>query len=220
VAYQLNFADVWPYSETLIRGAAHTLELTAVATIIGVAVGTAGAAARSSRNRFWRGLFGGYVELIRNTPFIVQLFFVFFGLPSLGVKITEGQAALLAMVINLGAYSTEIIRAGVEVIPKGQIEAAASLAMNRAQIFIYVVLKPAFEKIWPALVSQIVIVMLGSAVVSQISVQELTYAGSFIQSRNFRAFEVYLIITVMYLVIAVFVRQLLLGFGRWFFGRA
>jgi polar amino acid transport system permease protein len=220
VAYQLNFADVWPYSETLIRGAAHTLELTAVATVVGVALGTAGAAARSSRNRFWRGLFGGYVELIRNTPFIVQLFFVFFGLPSLGVKITEGQAALLAMVINLGAYSTEIIRAGVEVIPKGQIEAAASLAMNRVQIFIYVVLKPAFEKIWPALVSQIVIVMLGSAVVSQISVQELTYAGSFIQSRNFRAFEVYLIITVMYLVIAVFVRQLLLGFGRWFFGRA
>ncbi len=220
MAYQLNFADVWPYSETLVRGAAQTLELTAVATVIGVAVGTAGAAARSSRNRFWSAPFGAYVELIRNTPFIVQLFFVFFGLPSLGVKITEGQAALLAMVINLGAYSTEIIRAGVEVIPKGQIEAAASLAMNRAQIFLYVVLKPAFEKIWPALVSQIVIVMLGSAVVSQISVQELTYAGSFIQSRNFRAFEVYLIITGLYLLLAVLVRQALLGFGRWFFGRA
>jgi len=220
VAYKLDFADVWPYSEQLVHGAAYTLELTAVATVLGVAVGTAGAAARSSRNPFWRALFGAYVELVRNTPFLVQLFFVFFGLPSLGMKLSEGQAALIAMVVNLGAYSTEIIRAGVEAIPKGQLEAAASLAMNRVQIFLRVVLKPAFEKIWPALVSQIVIVMLGSAVVSQIAVQDLTYAGSYIQSRNFRAFEVYLVITGLYLVMAVFVRQLLLGFGRWYFGRA
>ncbi|HTP60698.1 MAG TPA: amino acid ABC transporter permease [Burkholderiales bacterium] len=220
MAYKLDFADVWPYSEQLVHGAACTLELTAVATVLGVAVGTAGAAARSSRNTFWRALFGAYVELVRNTPFLVQLFFVFFGLPSLGVKLSEGQAALIAMVVNLGAYSTEIIRAGVEAIPKGQLEAAASLAMNRVQIFLRVVLKPAFEKIWPALVSQIVIVMLGSAVVSQIAVQDLTYAGSYIQSRNFRAFEVYLVITGLYLVMAVFVRQLLLGFGRWYFGRA
>ena len=220
MAYQLNFADVWPYGGQLVSGAAYTLELTAVATVLGVAVGTAGAAARSSRNACWRTLFGAYVELVRNTPFLVQLFFVFFGLPSLGVKLSESQAAVIAMVVNLGAYSTEIIRAGVEAIPKGQLEAAASLAMNRVQIFLHVVLKPAFEKIWPALVSQIVIVMLGSAVVSQIAVQDLTYAGGFIQSRTFRAFEVYLVITGLYLAMAVFVRQLLLGLGRRYFGRA
>jgi polar amino acid transport system permease protein len=220
VAYQLNFADLWPYREQLVRGVEYTFELTGVAAVVGVAVGIAGAAARSSANRFWRAAFGAYVELVRNTPFIVQLFFVFFGLPSLGVKLTEGQAAVLAMVINLGAYSTEIIRAGIEATPKGQIEAAASLAMSRAQIFFRVVLKPAFQKIWPALVSQIVIVMLGSAVVSQISAQDLTYAGSFIQSRTFRAFEVYFVITGLYLAMAVLLRQLLLGFGRWYFRRA
>jgi len=220
VAYQLNFADLWPYREQLVSGVEYTFELTGVATVLGVAVGTAGAAARSSNNPFWRTAFGAYVELVRNTPFIVQLFFVFFGLPSLGVKLTEGQAAVLAMVINLGAYSTEIIRAGIEATPRGQIEAAASLAMSRAQIFFRVVLKPAFHRIWPALVSQIVIVMLGSAVVSQISAQDLTYAGSFIQSRTFRAFEVYFVITALYLVMAVSLRQLLLGFGNWYFRRA
>jgi polar amino acid transport system permease protein len=219
VAYQLDFADVWPHTGQLLEGALYTLELTAAATVLGVAVGTAGAAARSSKSRVWRTAFAAYVELIRNTPFLVQLFFVFFGLPSLGVKLTEGQAALLGMVINLGAYSTEIIRAGVEAIPKGQIEAAASLAMNRVQIFLHVVLKPAFEKIWPALVSQIVIVMLGSAVVSQISAPDLTFAGGYIHSRNFRAFEVYLVVTVMYLGMAVFLRQALLGFGHFLFRR-
>jgi polar amino acid transport system permease protein len=220
LAYQLNFTDLWPYREQLVRGVGYTFELTGAAAVLGVAVGTAGAAARSSSRPLWRAVFGAYVELVRNTPFIVQLFFVFFGLPSLGVKLTEGQAAVLAMVVNLGAYSTEIIRAGIEATPKGQIEAAASLAMSRAQIFLRVVLKPAFEKIWPALVSQVVIVMLGSAVVSQISAQDLTYAGSFIQSRTFRAFEVYFVITLLYLAMAVFLRQALLGFGRWYFRRA
>ena len=220
MAYQLNFTDLWPYREQLVRGVEYTFELTAAAAVLGVAVGTLGAAARSSKNRLWRTVFGAYVELVRNTPFIVQLFFVFFGLPSLGVKLSEGHAALLAMVVNLGAYSTEIIRAGIEATPRGQIEAAASLAMSPVQIFFRVTLKPAFQRIWPALVSQIVIVMLGSAVVSQISAQDLTYAGSFIQSRTFRAFEVYFVITVLYLVMAVFLRQLLLGFGHWYFRRA
>ncbi|WP_122659678.1 ABC transporter permease subunit, partial [Pseudomonas viridiflava] len=103
------------------------------------------------------------VELIRNTPFLVQLFFIFFGLPSLGMQISEWQAAVLAMVINLGAYSTEIIRAGIQAISKGQLEASAALAMSRYETFRYVVLVPALRKVWPALSSQIIIVMLGSA---------------------------------------------------------
>ena len=81
---------------------------------------------------------------------LVQLFFIFFGLPSLGLKITEWQAAVLAMVINLGAYSTEIIRAGIQAIPRGQLEAAAALAMTRFEAFRHVVLLPALGKVWPA----------------------------------------------------------------------
>ena len=119
------------------------------------------------------------------------------------------------MVINLGAYATEIIRAGIEATPRGQIEAGVSLAMTRLQVFRYVVLLPALQKIWPALSSQIIIVMLGSAVVSQISAEDLTYAANFIQSRNFRAFEVYFVATrdLPRLAIAA-ARRLLRGLGR------
>ena len=100
------------------------------------------------------------------------------------------------MVINLGAYSTEIIRAGIQAVPKGHIEAGDSLAMTKWEVLRHVVLKQAFQKIYPALSSQIIIVMLGSAVVSQISAEDLTYAANYIQSRNFRAFEVYLVVAL------------------------
>ena len=143
-----------------------------------------------ANTRRLKRLVGLYVELIRNTPFIVQLFFLFFGLPSLGIKLSPESASVLAMVINLGAYATEIIRAGIEATPRGQIEAALSLALSRAQVFTRVVLPPALRKVWPALVSQIIIVMLGSAVCGQISTEELSYAANLIQSRNFRSFRV------------------------------
>jgi polar amino acid transport system permease protein len=119
-------------------------------------------------------------------------------------------------VINLGAYSTEIIRAGIQAIPGGQLEAAAALAMNRLEIFRHVVLRPALAKVWPALSSQIIIVMLGSAVCSQISTEELSFAANFIQSRNFRAFETYLVTTLLYLAMAILIRQLLAWTGRRF----
>jgi polar amino acid transport system permease protein len=196
----------WPM---LAKGVAWTLALTAVSAVVGVAVAVGGAWARSQGPAWLRAIVGTYVELIRNTPFIVQLFFVFFGLPALGVKLSPEAASILAMVINLGAYATEIIRAGIEATPRGQVEAALSLALTRSQIFVRVVLPPALRKVWPALVSQIIIVMLGSAVCGQISTEELSYAANLIQSRNFRAFEAFMIATAIYLVLAVGVRRLL-----------
>ncbi|MFG0409935.1 amino acid ABC transporter permease [Pseudomonas sp. FYR_11] len=216
MAYQFDFAPVLAQGDLLLKGALFTLQLTAVGTLFGVALGVLGAVARAWRLKPFDVLFGVYVELIRNTPFIVQLFFIFFGLPALGVRLTEWQAAVLAMVINLGAYSTEIIRAGIQAIPKGQLEAAAALAMRRAEAFRHVVLQPALAKVWPALSSQIVIVMLGSAVCSQIATEELSFAANFIQSRNFRAFETYLLTTGLYLIMAMAVRQVLLWFGQRF----
>lgn len=126
------------------------------------------------------------------------------------------QAAILTMVINLGAYSTEIIRAGVSAINRGQIEAALSLSMTRMQVFRFIILRPALQKIWPALSSQIVIVMLGSSVCSQIAVEELSYAANFIQGRNFRAFEAYIVATLLYLLLAILLRQLLRLIGNRF----
>lgn len=216
MAYQFDFQPVLQQSDLLLKGALFTLELTAIGAVLGIALGILGAVCRAWRLRPFDRVFGVYVELIRNTPFLIQLFFIFFGLPSLGVHISEWQAAVLAMVINLGAYSTEIIRAGIQAVPKGQLEAAAALAMTRAETFRHVILRPALAKVWPALSSQVVIVMLGSAVCSQISTEELTFAANFIQSRNFRAFETYLLTTLLYLVMAIGVRQLLHCIGRRF----
>ena len=216
MAYQFDFAAVLQHSDLLLQGAAFTLGLTAIGTLLGVGLGIVGAILRAWRIRPFDRIFGVYVELIRNTPFIVQLFFIFFGLPSLGVRLSEWEAAILAMVINLGAYSTEIIRAGIQAIPHGQLEAAGALAMSRFETFRHVVLRPALGKVWPALSSQIIIVMLGSAVCSQISTEELSFAANFIQSRNFRAFETYLVTTLLYLAMAILIRQLLAWIGRRF----
>lgn len=129
------------------------------------------------------------------------------------------QAAIFAMVINLGAYGCEIIRAGIEATPRGQFEAGASLAMTRIQTFRHVVLVPALQRIWPALSSQIVIVMFGSAVCSQIAVEDITFAAQFIQSRTFRAFEVYILATILYLVLALVLRQVMRALGTLLFPR-
>ena len=180
----------WPL---LLRGVAWTVGLTAIATVVGMAVGVFCAWARSGGPTWLRWGVGAYVELIRNTPFIVQLFFIFFGLPAAGFKLSAEMASVIAMTLNLGAYATEIVRAGIEATPRGQIEAAVSLALDRVQVFFRVVLPPALKKVWPSMVSQIVIVMLGSAVCGQISTEELSYAANLIQSRNFRAFESFII---------------------------
>lgn len=221
MAYQFDFVDVFKYTDVLAKGVALTVTLIGVGGTLGIALGIFGAWARGYSGKRWLDApVGAYVELVRNTPFLIQLFFIFFGLPSLGVKLTELQAALIAMVFNLGAYSTEIIRAGIEATPRGQLEAGASLAMSRLQVFRHVVLRPALQKIWPALTSQLVIVMFGSAVCSQIAVEELTYAANFIQSRNFRAFEVYFVATAVYLLLAIVLRQAMRGLGaKLVFGR-
>ncbi|SIS83530.1 amino acid ABC transporter permease [Insolitispirillum peregrinum] len=219
MAYQFDFSSLSGYGDLLAKGAGLTVSLTVVGGLAGVAIGIAGAWARSRPVPVLAPVVAAYVEVIRNTPFLVQLFFLFFGLPALGIKLGEFQAAALAMVVNLGAYSTEIIRAGVQSIPRGQIEAAMSLAMTPLQIFRHVVLIPALKKIWPALSSQVVIVMLGSSVCSQIAAEELTFAANFIQSRNFRAFEVYFVVTALYLALSILLRWLLSRLGQALFER-
>ena len=217
---QLDFGAVladWPL---LLRGAAFTLGLTAVASALGLALGVACARARTHGPAWLRAVAGAYVEAIRNTPFIVQLFFIFFGLPSLGLRLTSEVASIIAMTLNLGAYAAEIVRAGIESTPRGQLEAARSLAMTEAQVFLKVVLPPSLGRVWPAMVSQIVIVMLGSAVCGQIAAQELSYYTNLIMSRNFRSFEANFVAAALYLAMAVLLRQALTWIGpRWIFGR-
>ena len=215
-----DFGAVWAEWPLLLRGVALTVGLTALAAVLGLMLGVACAWARSWGPKGLGYAAAAYVELIRNTPFIVQLFFIFFGLPALGVRLSPEWASVLAMVINLGAYAGEIVRAGIESTPKGQVEAGLSLAMSRGQVFLRVVLPPSLSRVWPAMVSQIIIVMLGSAVCGQIAAAELSYYANLIHSRNFRAFEATLIATALYLALAMGLRQLLMWAGpRFVFGR-
>jgi polar amino acid transport system permease protein len=209
--------EQWPL---LVKGLLLTGNLTVISAFLGLLVGVVGAWARVYGTSWMKWLISVYVELIRNTPFIVQLFFIFFGLPATGVKLSPELASVIAMVVNLGAYATEIVRAGIEATPRGQIEAAKSLALSTRHIFTHIVLPPALQKVWPAMTGQMIIVMLGSAVCSQISTEELSYAANLIQSRNFRAFEAYIIVTVVYLAMAMAMRVVFNWVGDQFiFGR-
>jgi len=215
----LDFSVVLAEWRILLKGVAWTTGLTGVAAVLGVMLGVMATWVRYAKVPGMQSLAVGYIEVIRNTPFIVQLFFIFFGLPALGVKLSPEWASVIAMVINLGAYSAEIVRAGVDATPKGHIEAAQSLALTQAHTFFYVVLPPAFRRVWPALVSQIIIVMLGSAVCGQIATEELSFSANLIRSRNFRAFESFIIATGLYLLLAISLRALLNQIGhRFLFG--
>ena len=205
----LDFSAVFIEWPMLLRGLLVTLGLTAAAATFGIVLGIACAWARAEGPGWLQAVVGAYVELIRNTPFIIQLFFVFFGLPSIGLRLSPEVASVLAMVLNLGGYACEIVRAGIENTGRGQIEAAQSLALDRWQIFSRVVLPPALRRVWPAIVGQIIIVMLGSAVCSQISTPEASYAANLISSRTFRSFESYIVVTLLYLGLAVMLRSLL-----------
>ncbi|MFB2561637.1 amino acid ABC transporter permease [Rhizobium sp. IMFF44] len=217
--YHFDFGWLAEYYPTLIKGVLVTVELTLIGAVLGIILGIACAWARALGPSWLKPFVAAYVELIRNTPFLIQLFFIFFGLPGIGVQMNEMTAANLAMIINLGAYSCEIIRAGIQATPRGQFEAGVSLAMTRFETFRHVVLVPSLQRIWPALSSQVVIVMLGSSVVSQIAAEDLTFAANFIQSRSFRAFEAYFVSTAIYLALAILLRQILAVVGKMIFPR-
>ncbi|MEA9391899.1 amino acid ABC transporter permease [Acerihabitans sp. TG2] len=216
-----DFSSVLQQWPLLLTGTLITLLMTLVSTLLGLGLGIACGWARANGARWLRLLVGCYVELVRNTPYIVQLFFIFFGLPSLGLQMSALTASILSLILNLGAYAGEITRAGIVTTERSQIEAAQSLALDRWQIFSRVVLPPALARVWPSLISQVIIIMLGSAVCSQISTEELSYSANLISSRSFRNFEAFIIVAAIYLMLAVLVRQFLGWFGpRFIFGPA
>jgi polar amino acid transport system permease protein len=210
----LNFDPVWAELDMILNGVLLTIGLSVAAIILGSALAVLLVGLKSLAGRWVGFLVDSYVELMRNTPFLIQLFMIFFGLPLLGIKMSGTSAGLLAMTLNLGAYATEIIRAGVDSTHKSQLEAGVSLALTRLQVFRYVVLKPAFAKVWPALTSQFVLMMLASSICSFISVEELSGAAAIIESRTFRSFETYIIVTITYLVLAVALKSFLLALGK------
>jgi len=217
--YTFQFGVLAQYQTELLAGLWLTIQLSVVSILLGAAAGTALATLRSASGRVVRALVDGYVELIRNTPFLIQLFLIYFGLPGIGLRVGAVAAALIGMTINLAAYSTEIIRAGIEAIHPSQIEAGEALGFTRFQIYRYIIILPAIQKVYPALCSQFVLMMLASSICSAISATELTAAASYVQSQSYRSFEVYLAITGIYLALALVLRGILALIGLWLFGR-
>ncbi|WP_413989446.1 amino acid ABC transporter permease [Labrys okinawensis] len=215
----LDFGWLGDASAAIARGAATTIGMILVSALLGVVLSVIGAAGRRSRHVAIRYFVTGYVELIRNTPFIVQMFFIFFGLPSIGLVLNPLVVAILAITINLTAYGIEIVGAGLDAVPRGQSEAGMALGLRPGQIFVKVVLPQALRVISPALTSQIVIMMLESAAVSQIAVKELTYEADLIQARTFLPFETYLVVALIYLGLSIILRRVLLNGGQRFLFR-
>ena len=192
-----------------------TLLLSAVAFAGGAVGGLLVALARVAKVAPLRYGALGFIRLFQGTPLLMQLFLVYFGLSILGYGINPWvAAALLALTINVGAYATEIIRAGIESIRRGQVEAGTALGLSRAQIFRYIIMKPALRTIYPALTSQFIYLMLTSSVVSVISASDLAAAGNDINARTFASFEVYLVITAIYLVLSFGFSALFAAIGR------
>jgi polar amino acid transport system permease protein len=212
--HQVKFHSVIAEFDLILAGAGLTIVLSLAAIVLGSILALFLVGVRSLAGRWAGYIVDAYVEVMRNTPFLIQLFMIFFGLPLVGVTMSGTTAALLAMTLNLGAYASEIVRAGIDSIHKSQLEAGQSLAMTRLQVFRYVILTPAVARVWPALTSQFVLMMLASSICSFIAVRELSGNAAIIEQNTFRSFEVYIIVTLIYLVLALSLKTALLALGR------
>ena len=200
--YAFHFGEVVGRYPELIYGTLGTLGLAAAGIVLSLTIGITGAVLRTTPSALLQIATKVFVEAIRNTPFLVQLFYLFFALPFVGVRLNPTVTAVLALGINGGAYSIEIIRGGVESIPRGQKEAGFALGLSPLDVFRFIVLRPALRAIYPALTSQFILLTLTSSVCASISAFELTQVGQKIESDTFASFEVYFTITGIYLVLS------------------
>ena len=219
MSYKFDFAfmaERWP---DFVAGAWLTVQLTLLAIALGFLLGTVCAVARVYGGAVVRRLVGAYVETIRNTPLLIQIFIVYFGLSSLGLKLSAEVSAVIALTVNMGAYTTEIMRAGIQSVQRTQLEAADCLGLTRLQTILHVVLLPAMERVYPALASQGVLLMLASSITSQISAEELTATANLVQSDTYRSFEVYMVVAVVYLALSALYRLGFWAVGQVLFAR-
>lgn len=218
--YVFQFRLVLQEFPSLLEGALTTIHLSALTLVLSLILGTLGAMCRLSRIAWLRRPATWYVEAIRNTPLLVQLFFIYFGLGQLSIDVPNYLAALIGLVLNNGAYLTEIVRAGIEAIPKGQHDASVSLGMSYPQRMRYVIFPQAFRVIYPPLGNQFIGIILFSSLVSVIAVEDLALRGKMIISRNFRSFETYIVMTLMYVVMTLTISAALKLLGRRMFRQA
>ncbi|HHW44040.1 ABC transporter permease subunit [Desulfofundulus thermobenzoicus] len=204
----------------LLLGAVKTLEITAIAVFIGCILGLAAGLARLSRKRILRFLATCYVDFFRGTPLLVQIVIVYFGIPQI-LKDIQNQlvqaygitpvfenipifvAAVIACSLNSGAYIAEIFRAGVQSIEKGQMEAARSLGMTHGQAMRYVILPQAFKRVIPPLGNEFIAMLKDTSLLSVIGFEELFRRGQLIVGATYKAFQIYLTVAFIYLIMVI-----------------
>lgn len=208
-----RFYEIWrepEYVVRLVEGIWTSVWLTLLAGVLGFSFAILLAVCRRSTD--WTVLSwvaASYIEVVRNTPLIVRLFFVAFGLPMLlGYRWPFEASALSALSLNFSAYYAEIVRAGLGNVDSGQFDASKSLAISRFNTFFLVVMPQAMAKVYPSLVSQFVFLFLTTGIISELGIQELTWSGRFIADRTFRDFEVFLLLTVIYVLLAMLFKTL------------
>ena len=182
----------------LAHGIVMTLQVSAVAAALALVLGIAAGLGSLSGSRLLRGLVQFYVEFIRGTPLLIQIFLVFFALPVVGVRFSEFWAGVAALALNAGAYIAEVVRGAVGSIEKGQTEAALSIGMTRRGALVWVLLPQAWRPMIPALTNDLVTLTKNSSLLSVISVYELTRAGQAIIATHFAPFEIYLLLALYY----------------------
>ncbi|MCL6663044.1 MAG: amino acid ABC transporter permease [Paenibacillus sp.] len=188
----------------LLEGTVVTLKLVVISLIIAMVIGLISGLMSTSLNRLLRLVATLYVDIIRGTPLLVQVYFIYFGLPVfLDMRIPAMTAGIIAISLNAGAYISEIFRAGINSISNGQHEAARSLGLSRFQTMRLVVLPQATRRMIPTFVNQFIITIKDTSLLSAIGIAELTQSGEIIISSNFRAFEIWGVVGIFYLIIIV-----------------
>ncbi len=202
--FEFRFYEIWrtpEYLERLAHGLALSIGLTSAAALFGFTFAIGLALCRRGNHKGLRLLASSYIEIIRNTPLIVQLFFVAFGLPMLlDYRWPFALSALLALTLNFAAYYAEIVRAGLDNIDQGQHDASMSLGLKKVQTLRLVVLPQAIASVYPSLVSQFIFLYLTTGIISELGIEELTWSGRFIADRTFRDFEVFIVLSVLYVL--------------------
>ena len=194
----LGVATVIHWLPFLLRGALSTLEVVVMALALGIVCGLAGGMARLARSRAVRTAAGVYVSVVRGTPFVVQLFFIYYGIPQLGIPVPAMLAAVGTLGIYSGAYQTEIVRGAIQSVDRGQMEAALALGLSRGKALRVVVLPQALLRMLPPLGNEFVALTKNSALVSLVTVRELFLSAQMAISDTFRDFAFFLTIGVMY----------------------
>lgn len=197
--YALQFRDVWLNRDFFIEGLYFTVYLTVVSMSVAVVIGTLAAVARNSANRFVRTIASTYVEVVRNTPLLIQLWLVYFGLSQIGIELNALTSGLLVLSLNTGAYTAEILRAGFESVDKEIIDGAAALGLTPWLTFRSIILPLGFRAVLPSLSNMTIQCLLASALVSVLGVNELTNQALRVASKTFRSLESFAVIGVLYI---------------------